>query len=235
MLGSAQSFANIERARYVEQPWMHDVFPFAQFRGRRVLEIGVGLGTDHMQFARAGALMTGVDLTPLCVELTRRRSAQEGIETDVRIMDAERLEFADDSFDVVYSFGVLHHVPSTEAAIAEVRRVLRPGGVFLGGLYSRESFVYARLIVQWALTTAFLRQSHEALLAAQEHSESGAQPLVRLFGREELRDLLRRAGFESVALQRRHAGLGRLTERLPAQVERGLGRVGGWYLIHQAQ
>lgn len=64
------SFAQIEHYRYGEQPWMHETFQFERFAGRQVLEIGVGLGTDHLQFARAGAQMTGIDLTARCVELT---------------------------------------------------------------------------------------------------------------------------------------------------------------------
>src|SRR4051794_17854646 len=131
-LGTPASFAKVEAHRYAEQPWMHETFRFERFAGERVLEIGVGLGTDHLQFARAGAQTTGVDLTPRCIELTRRRFEQEGLSSDLRIMDAENLAFDDDSFDVVYSFGVLHHIPSTERAFAQVRRVLRPGGVFLG-------------------------------------------------------------------------------------------------------
>ncbi len=89
---------------------MHDTFRYERFAGQRVLEIGVGLGTDHVQFARAGAVMTGIDLTPRCIELTQIRVAQEGLWSDLRVMDAGQLTFEKDAFDAVYSFGVLHHV-----------------------------------------------------------------------------------------------------------------------------
>lgn len=234
-LGTPRSFENVERARYFEQPWMHDVFGFQRHAGRRVLEIGVGLGTDHVQFARAGARLTGVDLTPRCVELTRQRLDNEGLASDLHVMDAEHLTFPDDSFDAVYSFGVLHHVPCTEAAFAEVRRVLRPGGVFLGGLYSRESFAYARLVLGWTLSGRFLSQDHDAMLAGQEYSQSEAAPLVRLFRKGELQDLLRYARFDDIAIRRRHAGLGRFTRFAPAALELTLGRVGGWYLVFRAR
>jgi SAM-dependent methyltransferase len=234
-LGTPESFAKVEAYRYSEQPWMHETFRFERFAGQRVLEIGVGLGTDHIQFARAGAKMTGIDLTPRCIDLTRRRFEQEGLESDLRIMDAERLEFDDDSFDAVYSFGVLHHIPSTERAFAEVRRVLRPGGVFLGGLYSRESWFYARLRLERLLNREWRGERLEDTLARIEYSTSGAKPYVRLFGRHELLGLLRDAGFSEAVLVRRHVGLGRLTARVPAAVERVLGRVGGWYLVHAAR
>jgi ubiquinone/menaquinone biosynthesis C-methylase UbiE len=234
-LGTPESFAKVEAYRYAEQPWMHETFRFGRFAGQRVLEIGVGLGTDHLQFARAGARMTGIDLTPRCIDLTRRRFEHEGLESDLRIMDAERLEFDDDSFDAVYSFGVLHHIPSTERAFAEVRRVLRPGGVFLGGLYSRQSWYYARLRLKRLLNHEWREESLDDTLARIEYSTSGAKPFVRLFGRCELLGLLNDAGFSEAAIVRRHVGFGRVTAYVPASVERAFGRVGGWYLVHAAR
>ena len=231
-LGTPEGYASIERQRYREQPWMHETFRFERYAGLRVLEIGVGLGTDHLQFARAGARITGVDLTPRCVDLTTRRLEQEGFQPDVRLMDAEALEFDDDAFDAVYSFGVLHHIPSTERAFAEVRRVLRPGGTFLGALYSRESFFHAWTLLQWGLRQRF-RQPYEELLAGIEYSTGDALPHVRLFGRDELRRSLNGAGFADVTIQRRQIGMG-VTERLP-RLDRVLGPVGGWYLAHHAR
>ena len=233
-LGSPASFARVEAARYEEQGWMDETFRFERFAGARVLEIGVGLGTDHVQLARNGARLSGIDLTPRCVDLTRSRLEQEGHEPDVRVMDAEDLDFPDDSFDVVYSFGVLHHVPSTERAFAEVRRVLRPGGAFVGALYSRESLAYARLVFAWVLSGRFLTLPHDEMLSGFEFGDSGALPHVRLFTLEELRGLLHTSGFQRVALKRRHAGLGRLTPYVPTPVERALGRAAGWYLVHEA-
>ena len=233
-LGSAESFARVEAYRYQEQPWMHDIFKFERFAGKDVLEIGVGLGTDHMQFARAGANMTGIDLTPRCIELTGKRAELEGLKTDLRIMDAEALEFEDNSFDVVYSFGVLHHIPSTENAFRELRRVLRPGGVFIGALYSRESLFWWRLMVWRYATFGWLREPIEDVLARIELGADDARPRVRLFGREELRDTLCESGFDHVAINRRHMGLGRLTPHTPVPIERAIGRRVGWYLVHEA-
>ena len=233
-LGTPTSFAAVEAYRYQQQPWMHEVFDYARFADRDVLEIGVGLGTDHLQFARAGARMTGIDLTARCIELTGKRCEQEGVASDLRMMDAEALEFSDDSFDVVDSFGVLHHIPSTERAFAEVRRVLRPGGVFIGAVYSRESIFWWRLLASRWLTLGFLREPLEDLKARIEYGADEARPHVRLFGREELRGTLRAAGFAHVAIKRRHMGFGRLTPHVPARVERAVGRRVGWYLVHEA-
>jgi ubiquinone/menaquinone biosynthesis C-methylase UbiE len=230
-LGTPESFARVEAYRYEVQPWMHEMFGFDRWKGSHVLEVGVGLGTDHVQFARGGAEMSGIDLTPRCVDLTRRRVEQEGLRSKLTVMDAESLEFDDDSFDVVYSFGVLHHTTSAERAFAEIRRVLRPGGVFLGGLYSKYSYFYVRLRVERILYGQFRRESWEAALSRIEHSTSAARPYVRLFTGRELRRALEEAGFDSVTLRRRQMGLGHWSERLPTW----MAAPGGWFLIHDAR
>lgn len=233
-LGTMESFVRVEADRYQQQPWMHETFRYERFDGERVLEIGVGLGTDHLQFARAGAAMTGVDLTPRCVELTRERFTHEGLTSDLQVMDAEALTFADEAFDVVYSFGVLHHIPSTEQAFKEVRRVLRPGGVFLGGLYSRESWFYARIRAERILRREYRNESLEDRLSRIEYGTGDAKPHVRLFAKDELRSVLNDAGFQRVRLKRRHAGLGTGVSDAAPRLERVLGRIGGWYLLHEA-
>ena len=235
-LGTAEAFAAIERARYREQRWMHETFDYARFCDARVLEIGVGLGTDHVQFARAGARLNGIDLAPRSIEMTRARLEQEGLTSDLQTMDAENLEFEDGIFDAVYSFGVLHHVPSPERAFREVRRVLRPGGVFLGGLYNRDSLATARMAAAWAVRLGFRRERFEQRLSRSvEFSTGEARPLVRLFTARELRSLLHEAGFSDVTVQKRHAGLGRYSSRVPRRLEAALGAVGGWYLVHEAR
>jgi SAM-dependent methyltransferase len=235
-LDTLEASRAVELARYKEQPWMHDTLRFDRFRDARVLEVGVGLGTDHLQFARAGARVTGIDLSPRSLAVARRRLELEGLESDLHLMDAESLGFDDDAFDCVYSFGVLHHVPAPERAFGEIRRVLRPGGAFIGGLYSRRSAVAARYALGWTLGLGFLRESFgERLSRVVEFSSGDARPLVRLFGARELRAVLHEAGFENVALKRRHAGLGRHVARVPRGVEAVVGRTVGWYLVHEAR
>lgn len=234
-LGTPGSFRQVEAHRYSEQPWMHKTFRYDRYRGKDVLEIGVGLGTDHLQFARAGARLTGIDLTERCVSLTRTRFEQEGLASNLVQMDAENLAFAGNSFDAVYSFGVLHHTPSPEAAFREIRRVLRPGGVFIGGLYNERSAFYARVLLERLVFMEFRHESLAQRKARIEHSTSDAAPLVRLFTAGELRALLSEAGFAHVRIRRRHLGLGRHIDRVPLWVERGGGQLFGWYLVHTAR
>lgn len=118
------------RARYDLQPYISGFARFSDGRDRDVLEIGVGTGTDHLQWAKASPRsLTGIDLSPRAIEHTRGRLDAYGLRSRLEVADAEHLPFPDTSFDIVYSWGVLHHSPDTARAVAEVHRVLRPGGV----------------------------------------------------------------------------------------------------------
>ena len=214
---------------------MADVFPFDRVGDAAVLEIGVGMGTDLVRWARGGARVTGVDLSPRCVDLAGRRLRAQGLDGAVQVMDAEDLRFADDAFDIVYSFGVLHHVPNPQRAFQEIRRVLRPGGVFFGAVYNRHSYFVLQMRARRLLARKHRDESWARRLARVEHGDSGAAPLVRLFTRTELRRELLAAGFEDVVIRRRHLGIVRLRRVIPLGVEDSLARVAGWYLVHEAR
>lgn len=114
---------------------------------KTVLEIGCGNGADGVLFAKSGAIYTGVDLTEAAVEATRRHFAILGLNGIFQIENAESLSFDDESFDTVYSYGVLHHTPNPAAALSEVHRVLKPGGRAIIMLYHKRSFnYYARIL-----------------------------------------------------------------------------------------
>lgn len=138
-------------ARYVLEPYIVGFAGFEDAKGLRVLEIGVGLGADHQRFAEAGADLYGIDLTERAVEHTRRRLAAFDLTSSLAVGDAEHLDFADNTFDRVYSWGVLHHSPDTPKAIAEVRRVLKPGGRARIMIYHKWSIVGLMLWVRYAL------------------------------------------------------------------------------------
>jgi ubiquinone/menaquinone biosynthesis C-methylase UbiE len=121
-------FDAVARDRYRQQPWMHDYFNYEHFAGQHVLEIGIGQGTDMMQFAKGGAICHGVDITQNHLKLTALNATLRGYEVDLHEVDATHLPFADNTIDCVYSFGVLHHIPEIDKVVSEIHRVLRPGG-----------------------------------------------------------------------------------------------------------
>ena len=144
-------FERVEEHRYDIEPFIHSVAQFTRHRGKRVLEIGVGAGTDHLQWARAGADLYGVDLTDAGIETTRRRLESYGLTSKLQRVDAETLPFADGMFDIVYSWGVIHHSEKPEAIVAEIRRVLKPDGKFIGMFYQRPSMVSLRVWLKFGL------------------------------------------------------------------------------------
>jgi ubiquinone/menaquinone biosynthesis C-methylase UbiE len=140
--GSRRFYELVEEHRYKKEWHIPAAAGFAQTKDLAVLEVGCGLGTDGAQFAKAGAQYTGIDLTDAAVELAKRRFELFNLPGTFRVADAERLDFADNSFDLVYSHGVLHHTPNTAAAVREIHRVLRPGGKAVVMLYHRDSYNY---------------------------------------------------------------------------------------------
>jgi ubiquinone/menaquinone biosynthesis C-methylase UbiE len=121
-------FDQIERERFKWEPYIETFARFQQGRGQRLLEIGVGVGTDFVNWVRNGAQAVGIDLTEQGVALTRERLVLEGLSAEVMRGDAEFLPFKSNFFDIVYSYGVLHHSPNTAQCVEEVHRVLKPGG-----------------------------------------------------------------------------------------------------------
>jgi len=195
-LGTREFFDEIERHRYNEYAaWMPRLMGFEDFRGARLLEIGCGMGTDLLQFSRGGARCVGIDLTPRSIEITQHRFKLYGARGAFMISDGEHLPFCDESFDVVYSNGVLHHTPDTEEAIREVHRVLRPSGTAKVMLYHRNSLNYWLEIVvrRGVLGAEFLRgrSAEEIMSRVIEYSDHEARPLVKVYSRREARALFK--------------------------------------------
>jgi SAM-dependent methyltransferase len=183
-------FEQLEAHRYFDQSFIHSFAQFTRYRDKRVLEVGFGPGTDFIQWLRAGAKASGIDLTQEALDHLRHRIAAYGLPEpeSIRIADAEHLPFENDSFDLGYSFGVLHHSPNTEKAIGELIRVVKPGGEFKIMIYNRHSvFAFGQWVklallkgkpwkgVAWVLwnhiesfgTKAYTRRELTAILSRQ--------------------------------------------------------------------
>lgn len=176
--------AELERIRYEREPFIKRFAKFAEARGTDVLEVGCGAGTDLLQFARAGARCNAIDLTEAGIALARRRLEAEGLTANLRVADAERLPFGDGSFDVVYSWGVIHHSPDTEACAKEIVRVLRPGGRLCVMIYNRYSMLALQAWLYFAAARGRPTRSIRDVLA--EHVES---PGTKAYSKDEARAL----------------------------------------------
>jgi ubiquinone/menaquinone biosynthesis C-methylase UbiE len=220
-------FALME-ARRQYAPWMAQQLGYAEAAGLDVLDVGCGQGMDVCEFALAGARAVGIDLTPRHVELARQHAEEAGIKARIVCGDAEALPFDDESFDRVTSNGVLHHTPDIEAALREIKRVLRPGGTMTVILYNRNSLHYWLETILWQgiVHHRLLRESvGEVLSSTIERTSIGARPLVRVYSERQVQGMLRRAGFAEVSTWvcpgRREDS--RFLRRLPLDLPLGFG------------
>src|SRR5262249_10849053 len=229
--------------RYTLEPFLPTFARPDECRGRDVLEIGVGLGADHQLFAAAGARLSGVDLTERAIEHTRRRLHLFGLQSDLRVANAESLPFADRSFDVVYSWGVLHHSPDTPKAVDETWRVLRPDGMARVMIYHRHSLVGYMLWIRYALLTGRpwlsltdIYSHHLESPGTKAYTVGEARPLFGKFSRVEIRTVLTHGDLlESSAGQRHQGAALSLARRVwPRQLLRRLLPASGLFMLIDA-
>lgn len=244
--GTRAFFEQARRFRdEIEQPWLADVVPFHEWRGKRVLEIGHGPGFDAYTILNAGADYTGIDLSPENVDRATRHLTLYGLTPNVQEGDAEALAFPDASFDVVYSNGVLHHVPDALKAFREARRVLKPGGGFYVLLYHRHSIFYWVTLGLWyqLIHGGWRKQSLRERVREIEHDGIHGKPIVNVYSRREVRRLLREAGFRVSAIRVRKLGpddlpqvwyVHRWFRLVPQRAYDAIGAMFGWYVIGEA-
>lgn len=181
---SAQ-MATQARTRYELEPYLPRLADFGAAEGKAVLEIGVGMGADHARFSDASpSRLVGVDITYRAIEWTRARLGAAGARHELTLADAEHLPFRANEFDIVYSWGVLHHSPDTRQAIREAWRVLKPGGCARIMVYHKYSVVGYLLWIRYALMRAQIGLSLGDIYAA--HLES---PGTKAFSVSEARDM----------------------------------------------
>jgi len=188
------------------------LIPYDRLRGKRVLEIGCGSGAHARRLAESGCELTCIDITERGVEMTRRRLEVFGLQADVRRMDAEKLEFADESFDFVWSWGVIHHSSDTPAVVRQIARVLRPGGEARLMVYHRRSFYALWALFAGVLNGRLFRMSFDDVLNTYA---DGA--IARFYTQKQFAGLLR-PYFREVTT----AALGQRNELIPLPGAGGL-------------
>lgn len=143
-VGTREFFDDLDDYRFDKLHYLPRLVDFSAYGGRRLLEVGCGIGTDLVRFARGGALVTGVDLSSTAIDLARQNFALHGVTADdLRVANGEALPFPDASFDVVYGHGVVQYTADAAQLIRECHRVLRPGGEAIFMVYNRVSWLNA--------------------------------------------------------------------------------------------
>lgn len=172
-VGTREFFDDLDDYRFDKLHYLPHLVDFNGFAGRRLLEVGCGIGTDLVRFARGGAHVTGVDLAQTAIDLAEKNFALHGVEAEsLQVANAEALPFAADSFDVVYGHGVIQYTADPARLLAECHRVLKPGGEAIFMVYNR---------VSW------LNALSKVMRVDLEHEDA---PVLRKFSIAEFRELL---------------------------------------------
>lgn len=186
-------FDEIEEQRYSIHPWILDFINSFDLRGKRVLEIGCGMGADHLSLARKGGIMHGLDLVPKHLEITRKRLSLYNYKSRLTRGDAERLPYPSNSMDFVYSLGVLHHSPDTDKAVSEIHRVLKPGGKCFVALYHKHSIFFWWSVFFWnfILKSGWRERTLHEQLSLIEQPNVNPNIVTRLYGKKNIKHMFR--------------------------------------------
>lgn len=247
-VGSREYFDEVEDRKYRVEPHIPAFAEFPRWRGKKVLEIGCGIGTDTINFARHGAWVTAVDLSEKSLEIAERRARLYGLADRIRFLcaDAERLShfLPLEPYDLVYSFGVLHHTPHPDRALREIRPYMAEESTLKLMVYHRRSWK-----VLWILLTygrgRFWRL--DELVARHSEAQTGC-PVTYTYTRSQARRLLAASGFEVVRAEVEHIFPYRIEDYvqyryrkvwyfrcLPAPAFRWLEKRFGWHLCLTAR
>ena len=170
--GTREFFQQLHEYRYDKLNYLSRLVDFDGYEGKDLLEVGCGVGTDLVRFARGGAKVTGIDFSKTAIDLASKNIEQSGQNGDLRVMDGECMQFTHDTFDVVYAHGVLQYTAAPGKMIAEVHRVLKPGGEAILMVYNKHSWL-----------NLMRKVTHVPL----EHEDA---PVMRKFSVSDLRQLL---------------------------------------------
>lgn len=173
-VGSKAFFDDLDDYRFDKLHYLPRLVDFSAFKDRRLLEVGCGIGTDLVRFARGGARVTGIDLAQTAIDLARLNFELNGLAAEeLRVANGEELPYADAAFDVVYGHGVIQYTADPRRLIAECHRVLEPGGTGIFMVYNR---------VSW------LNALSKVMKVALEHEDA---PVLKKYSIGEFRDLLK--------------------------------------------
>lgn len=239
-VGSLAFFDAVSKSRYeVTDPWMKEKIPFHLGNGKKVLEIGYGLGTDLLTWRMEGAEVFGIDLSEEHYRLAELNFKTHNQKAHLQIADAANIPFSSDSFDIVYSNGVLHHTPDTVRCISESYRVLKPGGLMIFSMYRTYSAFHliSKILVEGIAKGKLKKLGYQGLLSTIEQGADGIniKPLVKTYTKNRLKTML--ADFSKVEFQVGHfkrEHVSKLRIFIPTFMEKYLEPWLGWYLIAYA-
>jgi 2-polyprenyl-3-methyl-5-hydroxy-6-metoxy-1,4-benzoquinol methylase len=231
-VGTVDFFREVSERRYRVEPHIPEFAGFHHWNGKRVLEVGCGIGSDAEEFAKHGADYVGIDLSDQSVALCRQRFETLGLDGEFYNIDAtDAAALAElGQFDLVYSYGVIHHFPGIEQIISNIHQVVRPGGEFRFMVYAKNSWKYA--MIQKGLD--------------QYEAQAGC-PYAQAFSKEEIYDLMK-TGWTVERLRQDHCFMYNVAEykkgnyvlepwfaAMPEAYQQAVREYLGWHLLVKAR
>lgn len=232
-IGSIKYFNEVEERKYFVEPHIPGFAEFAKWNGKKVLEIGCGIGTDAVNFVRNGAIYTGIELSTESLKLAKRRFDVFNLEGNLMEGDAETIHevFENSTFDLIYSFGVLHHTPDFSRALNSIRKICSSGTLFKFMVYAQDSW-----------KNAMINSGLD-----QPEAQSGC-PIANVYSKKQLAKILENAGFEVLSIRQDHIFPYKVKEYLnyeyiyedwfaamPSQMFKALEAQLGWHLLVEAR
>jgi len=247
-VGTRQYFDEVEARKYFVEPHIPGFAQFDRWRGKKVLEIGCGIGTDTINFASSGAHVSAVDLSEKSMELARTRASVFGLQDHIRFYSGNAEELSRfvpaEPYDLIYSFGVIHHTPHPDVVLDQLRQYTRPGTTIKIMVYHRRSYKVASILLTegrgqfWKLPD---------LVAKNSEAQTGC-PVTYSYSRREGRQLLERHGFRVREIRVDHIFPYRIPDYvqyryvkepylrwMPQPLFRALERRFGWHLLLTAE
>jgi 2-polyprenyl-3-methyl-5-hydroxy-6-metoxy-1,4-benzoquinol methylase len=246
-VGSREYFDEVEARKYRVEPHIPGFADFERWKGKRVLEVGCGIGTDSINFARAGAQLTAVDLSSESLKIAKQRADVMGVADRIEFIQANAEELTSavsGEYDLIYSFGVVHHTPRPDRALAEIRKLAAPGATLKLMVYHRRS---------WKVLWIAIKEGRgrfdklEELIATHSEAQTGC-PVTYTYTRRGGREFVERAGFRAVDVEVEHVFPYRIRDYveyryvkepwfrwMPEPLFRAFERRFGWHLLVTAE
>ncbi|MCH8945301.1 MAG: class I SAM-dependent methyltransferase [Nanoarchaeota archaeon] len=223
-----EDFLDIERKFLIESPYIRNKFNFAKLKGKSILEIGCGTGVVSCLFAKNDAEVTAIDITRQGIDITNKNAKAQKVRINAIQQDAENLEFLDEAFDYVFSWGVLHHSKDTLKAFKQVARVLKKDGEGLIMVYNKNSARYYINGLYWLLLRGKILKGYN-FETVQDFYTDGYYH--RHFTPKELRIELEKNELKCTKVFKTHMGGYRMLPFVPLKLENWIKNNFGWLLV----